>query len=326
MENIEEIKRLIEKYLNHDTSATERMHVLQWMRNDPDVKEWLQFQIETTSNELNPDIKNSIYNNICNELEKKDEPVPFYKKERFRRFASIAVAACMLVVLTVYGTTFVTYSSYEAKPLSVYTATGNLSRVTLPDGTQVCLNSMSKISYFYDKEMDKRVVKLSGEAFFDVAKDVEHPFNVQVEGINVECKGTKFNINAYPDDETISVVLDEGSVCVTSDDATMDLKPNMMARYDKKRGTLTKRNVESQNYCEWVNGYIYFDNESFAYITNVISRNYGITVNILSPKLKEERFTGSIYQADIKKILSVLTAASGAHYEIISESVINLSY
>lgn len=326
MENLDEIKKLIEKYLNHNASASERDRIIQIIRMDSDIEHWFQNQIENTSRVIDHNIKQNIYDNVCNETNMDCTTQPLYKRHQFKRIYAISIAASILLIVAILGVTFYTQSSYVARPFVISTTTGNRSLVTLPDGTDVYLNSMTRISYYYDKKSGTRIAKLCGEAFFDVAQDESHPFNVEVGELKVECKGTKFNIHAYPDEESIAVVLDEGHVVVCTDDESVDMKPNMMTRYNRKNGRLIKSNVESHNFCEWINGYVYFDNERFVDIIKVISRNYGITVNILSPQLKEERFTGSIYQIDINKILNVLSAASGARYEIVNDSVINLSY
>ncbi len=324
MENIDEIKYLLEKYLNHKASASERMDILRWVNENEELQQWIQDQIGHTNNDINPELKDKIYERICADGNI-DNPNVVNKTSFGHKYIYLSIAACLVAIVSLMGWNYIGQPINE-KPLSIYTNTGNRSNVTLPDGSVVWLNSLSKISYFYDAKNRERIVKLSGEAYFDVAKDKAHPFNVLVGDIKVECKGTKFNISAYSDDKNIDVILAEGRVIVSSENKSIDLHPNMMASFDKSTGILTKEKVNSRNYCEWMNGYIYFDNESFTDISKIISRNYGITVNILSPQLKDERFTGSIYQGDIKKILNVLSAASGAKYELISDSVVNLSY
>lgn len=325
MENIEELKILVEKYLNHKATAAERLRICEWLEHDEDIDRWFRFQYEAVSPDFSADVKNRIYDNICSNTKVEDDE---QQKITFaRRFYTATAVACMLfVALVLVGIHYYSTPDYATTPLTVYTNVGDKSRVTLPDGTEVNLNAMSKIAFYYDTDNDTRVVSLSGEAYFNVAQDKNHPFFVQTGDLKVECLGTKFNVNAYPENSYISVVLAEGKVNLVSDRESMLMSPNSLVKYDKTKCLMMKQNVDAINYCEWMNGYIYFNNERFEDIIKVISRNYGITVNILSQGLKEERFTGSVYQADIKKMLNMLTSASGAKCEIISDTLINLSY
>jgi ferric-dicitrate binding protein FerR (iron transport regulator) len=325
MDRTENIKILIEKYLNNEASDAERLQILQALRSDIALNGWLKRQIEATSNTMDSNLKKSIYERIWDEIsENSEKELPINKRHNFRWVISIAAAACVLAAVIGFALHYAGKPSYESKPLSIYNTTGNRSCITLPDGTSVWLNSLSQISYSYDSEKNRRVAKLSGEAFFEVAHDQQHPFFVEAGGVKVECKGTKFNVNAYSEDEYVEVVLAEGLVSVSSDHESVDLYPNQMAQYIKKTNRLSKKEVESQNYCDWVNGYLYFDNQRFADIVKTISRTYGVTVNIYSAKLKNDRFTGSIHQSDIKDVLNVLSSASGATYRIENDSIINL--
>lgn len=320
MENIEELKNLVEKYLNHSATAADRLRICQYLESGDDMACWFQQQIDTSSNDIDADVKDGILENIYVDTDTRER--------RGWRFYLLSIAACLFAVVATVAVMkyWFPLSAADDKPFTVYTNMGNKSYVTLPDGTEVNLNTMSKITYYYDAKTRSRVVKLSGEAFFDVAKDPEHPFYVQADALRVECLGTKFNVNAYPESQSISVVLADGKVNVASEKENMIIQPNTCINYDKRGGRMTKQPVEAINYCEWMNGYIYFNNERFEEIAKMITRNYGVTVNILSKSLKEEKFTGTIYQTDIKNVLGILTAASGAKYEIINDTLINLSY
>ncbi len=320
MENIEELKKLVEKYLNHSATAADRLRICEWLESDIDARLWFQSQIDASNPEFDDEVKEGILDNIYSESSS-------VTPKHSWRYYMLSVAACFVAVVATVGAMYYFMTSpFEDKTFTVYTNTGNKSFVTLPDGTEVNLNTKSKITFFYDEATDSRVVNLSGEAYFDVAKDAEHPFYVQADNVKVECLGTKFNVNAYPESSSISVALTDGKVNVVSGSENMVISPDTRVSYDKKTGRMSKQSVEAINYCEWMNGYAYFNNERFDDITKMISRNYGVTVNITSPELKNEKFTGTIYQTDIHKVLSVLTAASGAKYEIINDSLINLSY
>lgn len=320
------MKVLIEKYLRHEATESERKQICQWLEEDGAVAEWFEGECISMNEEMPSDVKQRIYESVCGDSEKEEQNqnrfFPVYK-----RYYLWAAVACLLVaVVALGGGYFLGTCDYPSMPLAVYTNVGDKSRVTLPDGTTVDLNSMSRLTYYYDEEKDSRVVNLTGEAYFDVAKDTSHPFYVQAGDVKIECLGTKFNVNAYSEQSYISVVLADGKVRLVTTREDMLMHPNSMIRYDKFGGTMHKEKVEALNYCEWMNGYVYFNNERFEDIIKVVARDYGVTININSPQLREERFTGSVYQADLQKILNILAAASGARYEYINDTFINLTY
>lgn len=325
MSNLSERKSQIEKYLNHEATAAERLMICQWIKEDKDIKEWFDAQLRETSNDINAETKSGMFESICGEIDFSQDTEAGGRN--LRRHIWFAAVACIAVVIaTVFAVKIFNTPGFESKPLTIYTNIGDRSHVTLPDGTDVHLNSVSKISFCYDAKNKCRVACLSGEAFFDVAPDSEHPFYVHTSDIRIECLGTKFNVNAYPENKDISVVLSDGKVKVVSSESQLTISPNTMVSYDKEIGLMTKQYVESTKYCEWMNGYLYFNNERFEDIARAISRNYGVTVNILSQQLKNERFTGSIYHADVDKLVNVLTAASGAKCNVINDTLINLTY
>lgn len=107
---------------------------------------------------------------------------------------------------------------------------GGEYELILPDGTHVWINSDSELSFPARFDSTKREVSLSGEAYFSVRKDKKRPFTVKV-GQNVEVKvlGTQFNLQAYPDAQTIETTLCEGSVNVSDGKQKVTLTPSQQA-------------------------------------------------------------------------------------------------
>ena len=122
----------------------------------------------------------------------------------YSRYAAAAVVAIMLVTAAVLlGIDMQPISSQE---FTVSIPAGSQTNVTLPDKTAVQLNSESELAFEWDTE-GERIVRLNGEAYFNVAKDKKHTFRVLVSDIEVEVHGTSFNVNAYDDDNiTVSLV------------------------------------------------------------------------------------------------------------------------
>src|SRR5690606_28947840 len=124
-----------------------------------------------------------------------------------------------------------------------------------------------------------REVYLTGEAFFEVAKDAAHTFIVNANGLNIRVLGTKFNVSAYPEDNTTNTVLVEGSVglyqggAYDSEKATF-LTPEHLASLDKTNKDITIENAETSLYTAWINGNIILRHVVFKNIIEKLERQY----------------------------------------------------
>ncbi|MCR8562007.1 FecR family protein, partial [Mucilaginibacter sp. BJC16-A38] len=145
---------------------------------------------------------------------------------------------------------------------NITTPNGGQWQVTLPDGTKVWLNSASSLTYPASFEMQKtRVVQLTGEAYFEVAKDKLHPFIVKTAIQSVQVLGTHFNINSYSEEPTVRTTLAEGSIKVTNLAGEMkQLVPGKMSVL--RNGSLTIADANIEEALAWKNGYFRFNDEN----------------------------------------------------------------
>lgn len=156
---------------------------------------------------------------------------------------------------------------------------GGRYNVTLSDGTRVYLNSASTLSYptsFYGKT---RNIKLVGEGYFEVAKNTNKPFIVNVNGKqNIQVLGTHFNVEAYQDEQQIRTTLLEGSVKITYGTKETLLKPDQMALTDMTNSTLTLNPADTEEVMAWKDNMFIFSNENIVSIMRRLSRWYDIDV------------------------------------------------
>lgn len=154
------------------------------------------------------------------------------------------------------------------------TAKGETYEVHLPDGSLVHLNAASSLTYRLSLlENGKRNVKLTGEGYFEVAKDAAHPFVVTAKGQEVEVLGTHFNINAYDDEDVIKTTLLEGSVKV---DRNVVLKPGQQAI--NKDHNIQVRLADLEETVDWKNGDFYLNHVAFKTAMRKIARWYDMQV------------------------------------------------
>lgn len=165
-------------------------------------------------------------------------------------------------------------------------------QVVLSDGTIVYMNADSRLVYPAEFIGNERKVKLEGEAYFEVAKDVKS-FLVDVRGVEIKVYGTKFNIDAYHKDE-IKTVLLEGQVGVTWQDEERILQPGQLSAVNKTTGEHAVRKVEIIKYVSWVKGYLRYDNDPLEQMVEDLSRWYGVDFEFHTESMKSDRITASI--------------------------------
>ncbi|HTR28567.1 MAG TPA: FecR domain-containing protein [Puia sp.] len=164
----------------------------------------------------------------------------------------------------------------------------------LPDGTRVWLNNASVLKYPVAFTGADRAVELTGEAYFEVARDAAHPFRVKVEnGPTVDVLGTSFNVMAYPDEPTERTTLIDGSIRVTQNNQHIELNPAQQSSLDAQGKLRVTSDVNVQEVIAWKNGYFHFDNSSLQTTMRQLARWYDVDVEYQG-QLPEHVFSGKI--------------------------------
>ena len=195
---------------------------------------------------------------------------------------------------------------------------GQMSQVTLSDGTRIWLNSGTTMRYPERFAENKRVISFEGEAYFEVAKMPDKPFTINTADMKVEVLGTSFNLSAYKEDAATSVTLVEGKVSV-QDNAGHTigfLSPGQRATKNKNETSLDIQNVETSFYSAWTNGKIFFDDESLDHIAIKLERWFNVEINFSDEQLKSYRFTGTILKnKPIDQIMQALELLSPIRFK-----------
>lgn len=225
-------------------------------------------------------------------------------------------AAVVLLVLTTSVAAFYIYrdiadASHAGALCQMEVPLGSQTKLILPDGTTVTLNSGSVLKYdpaFMRKK--NREVYLVGEGYFEVQKNPEKPFIVHADEINVKVLGTIFNIRSYPEDSSIEVSLLEGKVNVFSKSETngnVILAPDEQLTYDKKSGKMYHHYADVSQASQWTTGRLSFVNVSVPEIMKSIERKYGVRIVIHSKHMDQEHFSGSFSpELTIEEILDYI--------------------
>jgi transmembrane sensor len=198
---------------------------------------------------------------------------------------------------------------------------GGQYQVKLPDGTRVWLNSASTISYPTNFNSKTRNVTLSGEAYFEVAKNKDQPFIINAGKVAVEVLGTHFNIMAYANEPSVNTTLLEGSVKVSTAELSEMIVPGQEAQVNKDI-QLVKANIDEV--VAWKNADFLFANSDIQSIMRKVERWYNVKV-AYTGEMPVKHFNGEIPRnTDIKKLLGVLEQMGGVHFKI-EQNVISVS-
>lgn len=244
----------------------------------------------------------------------------------------LKIAAVFLVVLGLVLTTYNLLNNSSALKFDMVSTAGDKRYKTLDDGTEVWLNRGSSIRFNQRFGKEKREIFLEGEAFFDVAKNEGIPLFIHVSNLNIEVKGTAFNVNAYHKRANIEVSLLRGLIEITSDLDKANrvlLKPNeklIAATVDIGSGQILKVipvSAEGQlGDTRWAEDSLVFKKEKLKDLVSRLEKKYAITIEIQKEELKDKRFSGSFDGESLKEALNALRLSYPFTYTINDKLVI----
>lgn len=193
------------------------------------------------------------------------------------------------------------------------TPKGGQYQVIFKDGTKIWLNAASTLTFKTSPSyLSTREVSLSGEAYFEIAKDKSKPFKVLTKGQVIEVLGTHFNVSAYKDDASTKTTLLEGSVKVN--DQTI-LKPGEQSILSGSKITLQK--IDTDISVSWKNGEFMFRNEALKDIMPKLARWYDVEVEYSNQALGNKKFGGTISRFEnVKEVLDMLELTGEIYFKI----------
>lgn len=211
--------------------------------------------------------------------------------------------------------------------LTITTPRGGTYQVRLPDGTNVWLNTASSLTYKTAAKAPGalRIAQLSGEAYFEVAKDKAHPFIVKSESQEITVLGTHFNVNAYGDRKATKTTLLEGSVKISSllspsRGEEKILRPNQQSLVSVNQG-ITVKQVDADDAIAWKNGYFSFQNTPIQEVMTTLAAWYDMEV-VFDKNLKPEGYTGKFSRnRNIGEVLRMLEKTRAVRFTITERRV-----
>lgn len=297
------MKNLLEKYRRGDIS--------------PEELETLGKEVDTASDyEIGSILEEAwMHENDVHGGVRRRMPEP--KIRKIRLWTSVA-AGLLLLVAGVLSLRLADLSQEQNlladREIRIDAGENGKSRIVLPDGTKVTLNTRSTIEYPADFGVKNRRVRLSGQGYFDVTKDSGHEFIVSAEGMDIIVHGTKFNVYAYPDNDLKEVSLVEGSISLRYGDAEIKLSPNEKACIRTESGRLNMLRTDNAIETSWLEDRITFINKPLYQVVDMLQRHFGVTIECSSEINLADRYTGSFSEHRVEDILDILKMHYGFSY------------
>jgi transmembrane sensor len=274
---------------------------------------------------------------------------------------SLALGALIVFIyytFSLFSPASKTISKVSADKSEISTKYGSRTKLLLPDGSQVWLNSGSKLSYDKTYGTGIREVILSGEAYFDVVKNPAHPFIIHTSGINIKVLGTAFNVKSFPGEKNTETSLIRGSIEVTFKNRPSEkiiLKPNeklITANEETARemtvinpGTnkikpVLVKNIAKQDpivtvshltyephdgtviETSWMENKLIFRSETFEELAVKMERWYGITIRFSDENIKPKRLNGVFENETIQQALQALQLITPFIYKMNKNEIV----
>lgn len=301
---------VLEKTLNNEAGREEARYVVRWLAT-PEGQAWLSQRMDMDEKAVA----------LGEEARWADHPIPSavmyrrimkqLRRRRIRRW--VMYGAAILIPLVLFVGLFMQVDSRvnllsEVEYDEVYVPNGERMQVLFQDGSKVHLNSGSRIRYPKQFGLSERRVQLEGEAWFEVAKNRNRPFVVDLSCLDVRVLGTTFDVKAYPGEEAILVALESGSVELKSKTLkNLLLKPGEKAFYNRASGrceVARSRNVAA--YSAWRRNVLVFKDAPLSEVMATLSRTYNIAFTVADSTALQYTYTLTTDSAGLPAVLKDL--------------------
>ena len=326
-----DIDRLIGLYLSHRASESEKRQLEAWLQVSSDnrkVFEHLEKLWSVPSGQDDTSDSTWIRDQIWQAGTGKQ--LPALLPTRRNKFPWRKMAA--VVVLGLLGAwLYFSLTQEDAAQLPATIAlvekanpAGQRSTHQLPDGTLVSLNAASRLVYPEKFADTLRWVRLNGEAFFDVAKDVQRPFVVEAAGTRTQALGTAFNIQAYAEEDTIKIALLEGSVRVGGIDQsqTAILSPGQELHVARGKQEFRQQPFNYESTFGWKEGLLVFEEADFAQFCNTIEKWYGVKVEVEGTPPTDWQVRARYQREDLRHVLRDVCFNKNINFKLEDKNVL----
>lgn len=348
---------LLAKKKSGGISLKEQFELSKWLQGNEEDRELagqvdelfgMEYRLERTDEDRKnrekswDRIRKSMHSESGGEPPAPKRPVGF----RWRRIIPLAAA---VVLLCIAGAWYWQSAVKDAgtRQNIVGTEKGSRSRLTLPDGSKVWLNGDSRISYGASFGKNSRELTLTGEAYFDVAGDPNHPMVIRTAAVTIKVLGTAFNVRAYPEEKATATTLVKGKVqvsvnhkkqlsytlspdeklIVSNDSGLPEETEGKYTEEGKHPEVITKIKVIKTDSippeAQWTRNKLVFVNQPLHEVANILSSWYGVNVIVQGgSEIKARRYTGIFENQNIQSVMESLQVAGGFNYKLKNDTIL----
>ncbi len=294
---------LVSKYLAGEASADEIVALENWVHESIENKAKFN-QYKNTWHLLQPNASIEVeaaWKKVASNLFPEAKVIDIHRKRNSFPMLKIAAAVLLLVMAGLW--LFNSDKNIATKSL-VAENTANIFQ--LNDGTEVTLNSHSKIEFIKGFKGKERKVTLNGDAFFKVKRNEQKPFVIETQNIEVAVLGTSFYVNSHTENSTIEVTVASGTVAVRAKEEEVILTKGEKGIFNKKTGELLEVLNDDPNYLSWKTKQMTFDDMPLEQVIDKINEVYHAEVQFENTKLKNCTLTTSFNQQSLHEVLEVI--------------------
>lgn len=313
MKDKEYIENLIIRYLNGNCTSEEKLELKDWIGEFPDHKKEFFTLKDIWDSSSSPNDRTVehlafFYKNL------------YYKSKKLRIIwiqSFVAIAAVLLLGI-IFTILIPSNTGNQFENLQVFSVPlGSKSKVVLVDGTEINLNSGSELRYSSAYSSENRVVSLSGEGFFNVKSNPEHPFTVKTTDFDIRVTGTRFNVCSYNDNNYSTATLAQGKVGLQMKGTSqvLEIEPGEKFQMNRETRKYSLINADVESEIAWKDGEFIFKKIPFPDLVQRLERWYDVKLNYSDAELQSFVFTGKFKnQETIWQVLDALKLTSPIDY------------
>lgn len=305
---------LLEKFLDGKRITESEFALLENLLDDADHRQEIVQWLEKEWQHSTPQSVNLQFEQIRKKIRSRSSG------QRLTRWGTILskAAAVLFIPLLAAALYFYLRQTDSAELVTLSTQRGEQTSVILPDGSKVWLNVDTRLSYPVNYGIRSRKVELDGEAYFEVMKNKELPFEVASGGITIKALGTSFVVSSYPESSGIRSSLIEGSVEVRYGEGYEILKPGQQLIYRKDEpGTVIIQPFDEADELAWKNEQLIFRLTPFNEVIEELRKWYDVGFEYDPALFESETFTAKFRRSEtLEHVLEVMTKAGEFTYRV----------
>jgi len=309
---------LIAKFLAGEASPEEAMLLTDWIEQSKENKTLFDQSQQAWAMQTNtslgtfdkPDVWRSLSKNTI--AKRKTESI----------LTPLRMAATVLILITIGAAIYLVSFRRSAKDEWITTnSKEEIFKLPMSEGTSVVLNKNSALSYPKEFKGAARLVKLSGQAFFDVTHKPDQPFIVEYGDVNIKVLGTAFNVADFQNASIVETQVTRGKVMMYNKDHSIVIEEGWTGVYERSIRKLSLRKTKSENNVGYATHTFSFEDTSLKQVTDDLSESYNVTFIFENEKLKDCRLTSSYNNKPLSFILDVIAESLNLEYTVKGNTV-----